>query len=416
MFTDDGISASRHGSKVRSDWQQLKTEMRRGDMLVVWAASRSARDLEEFVELRNLCAERGVPFAYSGRILDFSRGDDRFYGGLDALVAERDSEEIKRNVLRGKTNAAAFGYPSTRAPWGYRTLPRNEGDRPRWEQDPVEAPRIREAVDRLLNGDTLYSVMRWIERTEGFTPSSLTNLKRSLANPAVAGLRVHRGVVVGTGTWDPIITEKQHHDLVNQLKRAPSPSRGREPVHLLSGLAKCATCGGGLRWKRYPGKRNPGYECPRGHCSREAKAMEAAVEDKLFQLIPVIAAILPTEILAPNAKEADRKISALEDTLDEWRQKAIAGDVTPGSFATIEKGILSQIEALRPKTPPKFRLPDPKTFRKAWPTWSVRERRDQIRYWLDVVVVPAERRGTRTGQLLITPGGEAGISEMITPG
>lgn len=144
--------------------------------------------------------------------------------------------------------------------------------------------------------------------------------------------------------------------------------------------------------------------------------MEAAVEDKLFQLIPVIAAILPTEILAPNAKEADRKISALEDTLDEWRQKAIAGDVTPGSFATIEKGILSQIEALRPKTPPKFRLPDPKTFRKAWPTWSVRERRDQIRYWLDVVVVPAERRGTRTGQLLITPGGEAGISEMITPG
>ena len=45
-------------------------------------------------------------------------------------------------------------------------------------------------------------------------------------------------------------------------------------------------------------------------------------------------------------------------------------------------GILTQIEALRPKTPPKFRLPDPKTFRKAWPTWSVRERRDQIRFWL----------------------------------
>jgi site-specific DNA recombinase len=413
VFTDDGISASRHGGKVREDWEQLKTELRSGDMLVVWAASRSARDLEEFVELRNLCAQLGVPFSYSGRVLDFSRGDDRFYGGLDALVAERDSEEIKRNVLRGKTNAAAFGYPPSRAPWGYRTLPRNEGDPPRWEQDPVEAPRIREAVDRLLDGDTMYSVMRWLERTEGVTPTSLTNLKRGLTNPALAGLRVHRGTVTGKGTWHHIITEKHHHDLVNQLKRAPGPRVGREPKHLLTGISKCGKCGDGMRWKGYPGKRDPRYECYRGHVSREATAMEAAVEDTLFDLIPVIAAALPTEILAPNTKEAERKIADLEDTLEEWRQAAIAGSVTPGSFATIEQGLLAQIEALRPKTPPKFRLPDPKTFRKEWPTWSVRERRDQIRFWLDVTVVPAERRGARTGQLVIKPGGEAAL---ITPG
>jgi site-specific DNA recombinase len=145
VFTDDGISASRYSSRARKDWQQLKTELRTGDMLVVWAASRSARDLEEFVELRNLCAELGVPFSYSGRVLDFTRGDDRFYGGLDALVAERESEQIKENVRRGKTSAAAAGHPSTRAPWGYRTLPRKEGEPPRWERDPVEAPRIREA-------------------------------------------------------------------------------------------------------------------------------------------------------------------------------------------------------------------------------------------------------------------------------
>jgi hypothetical protein len=339
-----------------------------------------------------------------------------FMVGLDALVAERESEQIKENVRRGKTSAAAAGHPSTRAPWGYRTLPRKEGEPPRWEQDPVEAPRIREAVDRLLDGDTMYSVMRWIERTEGVTPSSLTNLKRALTNPALAGLRVHQGEVVGTGTWDGIITEDQHHQLVNQLERAPGPSRGREPLHLLTGIAKCSVCGGGLRWKRYPGKRRPGYECYRGHCSREATAMEKAVEDKLFELIPVIATALPTEIVAPNAKEADRKIEDLEATLEDWRQAAIKGAVTPGSFAAIEQGLLAQIAELRPKTPPKFRLPDPKTIRKVWPTWSVREKRDQIRAWLTVTVVPAERRGARTGQLLIKPGGESGISVAGTMG
>jgi hypothetical protein len=260
----------------------------------------------------------------------------------------------------------------------------------------------------------MYSVMRWIERTEGVTPSSLTNLKRALTNPALAGLRVHQGTVTGKGTWyqDAIITEDQHHKLVDQLEWAPSPRLGREPKHLLTGLAKCSICGDGLRWKRYPGKRNPGYECYRGHCSREAKAMEAAVEDKLFQLIPVIAAALPKEILAPNTQEAERKIGELEDSIEEWRRAAIKGAVTPASFATIEKGILSQIEELRPKTPPKFRLPNPDTFRAAWPTWSIREQRDQIRFWLDITVVPAERRGARTGQLLIEPGGEAGIKQL----
>ena len=43
VFTDDGISASRYSVKVRADWEKLKTELRTGDMLVVWAASRSAR-------------------------------------------------------------------------------------------------------------------------------------------------------------------------------------------------------------------------------------------------------------------------------------------------------------------------------------------------------------------------------------
>ena len=38
--------------------------------------------------------------------------------------------------------------------------------------------------------------------------------------------------------------------LVNQLERAPSPRIGREPVHLLTGIARCAICDDGLRFKR----------------------------------------------------------------------------------------------------------------------------------------------------------------------
>lgn len=408
-FCDDGISASRYG-KTRPGWEQLKSELRQGDVLVVWDSSRAQRDLAEFVELRTLCEVLNVPLSYSGRILNLSEGNDRFIGGIDALVAERFSEQLTHSVRRGKTSAAAAGHPSTNAPWGFRALPRpSPKTPPRWEHDPVEAPRVREAVERLLEGHTLCSVMRWIEATDGFTPSSLTNLKRSLTNPALAGLRVHQGQVVGPGTWKKIINKTQHHKLLDQLAGAPAPSRGREPKYLLTGIAKCGLCGDGLRWKVYKGNRGPRYryECYRGHCSREAKAIEAAVTDKLFRLIPVVAAAAPPTMM-PRTEDTERKTKALERTVEEWRQAAIKGDVTPASFATIEKGLLSQIEQLRPKAPPKFRLPDSDNIAEAWEGWSVRERRDQIRLLLDITVMPAEPRGT--GQLLIEPGGELGIT------
>src|SRR5258708_6762432 len=91
VYCDNSIGASRF-SADRPEWQRVKAELRRGDVLVVWESSRAQRDLEEFITLRNLCAEKDVRLSYQGRVLDLSEGDDRFTGGLDALLAERESE------------------------------------------------------------------------------------------------------------------------------------------------------------------------------------------------------------------------------------------------------------------------------------------------------------------------------------
>lgn len=407
VFKDDGKSASRYSTKVRTDWDDLKsgTEgLRKGDMLVCWASSRAQRDLGEFVELRNLCAGLGVPFFYSGRIVDFTRGDDRYYAGMDALRDEHLSEQIMENVRRGKNTAAAAGHPPGRAPWGYRMAPRSPGEPPRWVQDPVEAPRVREAVERLLKGASMYSVRDWLARTEGGAPTTLTGLKRSLSKPSLAGLRVHQGRVIGDGTWDAIITPEQHYQLVEQLDRGPQPSRGREPKYLLTGIAKCGICGEGVRWKLSKHNPNASYDCSRSHCSREVGAMEAAVVRYLFGLIPLLVAVAPRDTFAADHKDADRKIRELKSTLAQWRQAAISGDVTPTSFGEIEKGLLLQIEELRPKAA-VITIPDPDDLRAKWGTMSMRERREQIRRFLTIKVIPAERRGCRTGTLDIKPAG-----------
>ncbi|MGA8328818.1 MAG: recombinase family protein, partial [Mycobacterium sp.] len=328
VFSDDGISASRYG-KDRPEWTKLKAKLRRGDVLVVWESSRAQRDLDEFVALRNLCAQLDVPLSYAGRIYDLTKGDDRFSASLDAVVAERESEQLRERVLRGKRAAATVGRPSTRPPWGYRLVRPGE-----WEFDPVEAPRVRAAVEKLLAGESMYSVMRWIESTEGFTPSCLTSLKRALTNPALAGLRVHRKEIVGQGTWEPILTEEQHRRLTREVNRVTrtkgytSPP-GPEPKYLLTGIARCGKCGEGVRWKFGKGRRTPSYECYRGHCSRLVESMDAAVEKALFSFVPPIQAI--TKARGPQPKRHDddaalRKIEGLENTLDEWTEAAIKGD------------------------------------------------------------------------------------------
>lgn len=196
LFTDDGISASRYG-KHRPAWEAMKAELRKGDVLVTWEASRATRDLAEYVSLRDLCAERGVLFSYGGEVLDFSHGDDRFSGGLKILLAEQESEQLKARVRRGKRSSAIAGRPSTRPPWGYRHKTVDGAKVPGvWEHDPHEAPRVREAVRRFLAGQSQRSILEWLRDTEGWTPSSPTNLQRAVRNPALAGYRVHQGQIV----------------------------------------------------------------------------------------------------------------------------------------------------------------------------------------------------------------------------
>ena len=65
-------------------------------------------------------------------------------------------------------------------------------------------------------------------------------LRRALLNPALAGLRVHQGEVVGKGIWQPIITQEQHRQLVARSKRMTAlygfnSQPGPEPKYLLPG-------------------------------------------------------------------------------------------------------------------------------------------------------------------------------------
>lgn len=400
VFSDNDIGASRFSAKQRPQWAELKASLRPGDIVVMWEASRSTRDLAEFVALRTLCADLGVPLSYGGRQLDMSEAEDRFVGGLDALLAEREAEQIRSRVLRGKRASAADGRPYGKPPWGLR---RADTVELKWELDPVEAPRLREAMDRVLAGNSFRSVLTWL-RSTGRAPVDVTGLRRALCNPAVAGLRVHQARSGNTSTfpadWPAIVSPDEQARVTAHGKRNPE-SRGRTPVHLLSGIAKCGVCGTGLEHKQRKG-REDNYRCPNGHVTRNANLLDGMA---LAQLVLGYAGEQPpADDLKARRAKAD--IAAIEDELAAYEERAIAGDITAAAFARIEKGLLARIEALRPDTVQAIAKPYEhlRISTKSFLAASVAEQRDMLRSRLSVTVnpVPAGRRA-RAEDALVTP-------------
>lgn len=403
VYTDTGISASRYG-KHRPEWERCKDDLRSDDVLVVWEASRAQRDLEEFVRLRNVCAEKKVLLSYSGRVLDFTNGDDRFTGGLDALMAEHESERLRERVLRGKRSAAAAGRPTGKVPWGYRSAGVGK-----WEIDPIEAPKIREAVHRILRGESHHAVWEWLTTLDGYKPPTLSVMNRALRSPTLAGKRIHQGKVLGEGNWEPIITEEEHEQLRakhDQIRAAYGriESPGPKPRRLLSGIAVCGVCKETLTWRKNR-HGNGIYVCRKGHVSRMSDTVDKLVTDKLFE---ILAEVNPNhyEDDDPGVAATWKEIQDLEKRRNEWQQLALAGEISPKSFAVFEQDLDQRLKALEAEIAAVAELGDVnwEDLHLNWVDMPIADRRRIVRAFFSVVVEPSAR-GCKVGGagILVTP-------------
>jgi site-specific DNA recombinase len=138
----------------------------------------------------------------------------------------------------------------------------------------AEADAVREAVSRVLRGESLRSIAfdfnkRGIKPAGGKKNGESkidkwqgSSLRRVLISPRIAGLREHNGEVVGKAVW-PAIIDRATHDrlagLLNNAERRPA-NYGRPRVHPLAGLLYCGSCGGPLVTYLQP-RQGRGYGC-----------------------------------------------------------------------------------------------------------------------------------------------------------
>lgn len=134
-----------------------------------------------------------------------------------------------------------------------------------------EAAAIRDAARRVLDGETLSSVVQeWNRRGLRSTtggPWRVNALSALLIQPRLAGLHTDgRGTQVER--FPPIVDRATHERLV-ALRSSRSSSRRPPRRSLLNGLLRCGRCGGALHFL-YRSEANQYYRCPApaaGGCS-----------------------------------------------------------------------------------------------------------------------------------------------------
>lgn len=276
-YRDDDRSASRYARRDREGFRQLVDDLEDGsfaaDLLVIWESSRGSRRTGEWVNLIELCEERGVRIFVTthGRDYDPANARDRRSMLEDAVDSEYESAKTSERLRRSVRAAAEEGRAHGKNLYGYRRI---YDDRTREllriEEHPDQAPVVKEAARRVMAGETYYAIAmdfnaRGIPPRRpaftagrghlGWTPPAV---KQMLTMPAYAGKRQHRGDIVADAQWPALIesevwAQKLMPILNNEARKRTNDWPAR---HLLAGIAVCDVCGAGTR----VGKQNKGRQ------------------------------------------------------------------------------------------------------------------------------------------------------------
>ncbi|SDS45880.1 recombinase family protein [Microterricola viridarii] len=244
-YVDNDVSA--YSGKTRPSYQRMVADIEQGrrDGVVVYNLDRLTRRPVELEQFAEICERAGVrQLATVTADVDLGTDDGMFMARIFAAFAAKESARKSERLRRKARQNAEAGKPGGGAnrPFGY------EPDK--LTVNPVEAELIRQAMRRVLAGESVRSVAVWMD-TQGVPTSTgaewrTPTLRAILLSPRIAGLRSHLGEVVGPAIWDGIITLEERQQLLNVFAAKVATGRRTPRSYLLSGMLRCGKCGGRL--------------------------------------------------------------------------------------------------------------------------------------------------------------------------
>ena len=247
-FTDADVSAYKR-NVARPGYEAMLAELDAGhvDVIVAWKLDRLLRRVMDFEKLWERCEPHHANVSTVRDGIDTSAPMvGELLPRLMATFAQLESKSLSVREIRKHEETARRGG---RSGGGHRPFGLSRD----WSElvEP-EATLVRDAVARILNGTSMYSIANEWNAAGVTTPTgkawTVQHLANMLRSPRIAGLREHHGAIVAPGTWPAIIAPAEHERLRAILAARRRP--GAPGRFLLSGLVRCGRCKSTMRVAR----------------------------------------------------------------------------------------------------------------------------------------------------------------------
>jgi DNA invertase Pin-like site-specific DNA recombinase len=352
VFVDNNRSAWQRRRR-RPGWEALLEAIRVGRVahVIVYHPDRLMRQPRDLEELLSICDDRQVSLHGEANQRDLSDPDDRFFLRIEVAHACRSSDDTSRRLRAAHADRARDGVPhSGPRPFGYTV------DRMHLVED--EADIVRELFRRVVQGESVMGLarelnQRGIRTTLGNTWAA-TRVRELLSSPRVAGLRVHRGQVVGAGAWPAIVPQGLWEEVQERLKfRASQLPPRTGSYYLLRGVVFCARCGTRMVGTSQGGRRS--YVCSRMsrvdemRCVRkfQASALESFVTEaaiRLLETLDVSGAPSTATLMSPVDDDA---VSKDLEELAELRAMWDARELSTKEYREMRRAVEARIKKAR---------------------------------------------------------------------
>ena len=387
------------------------------DVIVCWHPDRlhrSPRELEDFIDLLELSGVTVATVTAGER--DFASADGRFMARMEGSVARRESEHKSQRIRSKHKQLAEGGRPvSGRRPFGYEWIAK--GDKPHGSLRVIAAERklVREAVKRVLSGESLYAISKdWNERgiatVTGKSEWSPKTLKQILIAGRIAGFRDYHGEHIASDQWKPLV-KVDDWNAVRAILLDPARVHHRVARSYLlgQGLLRCDECGAKLvaaPRRNRAGDFIPRYGCvkAKGGCGRlsiMADPVEAIVSDAAVRALsdPAFVARLGGGTGGDDTESYQTELKELEDSLKEAARDFYVDKITTRpEFLAARNGLVPKLDAAKKalaaatRQRPSALLSDLDNLEAKWPTLGLDRQRALIELCMESVSITMPKR------------------------
>ncbi|MFZ5915522.1 MAG: recombinase family protein [Chloroflexota bacterium] len=413
IYTDQGLSAK---TTERPQFRAMMrgAEIGRFDVVIVHKLDRLSRSVVDLLTILHDLEALGVALVSASEQFDFTTAMGKVMLTMLAAFAQWYLDNLSAETAKGKRARAEAGLWNSAIPFGYEVEYKKDGGSGLAHVDENDAEGVRLAFQKYATGQYSDADIARLLNEAGYRPRgrgdralrlfSKDTVTAMLQNRFYLGEVQYKGERFD-GVHEAIISEHlfaqaQAARTQRRSKRRHLTARHDSRIYPLTGVARCARCGGRMRGSWANGRyyrdpaRDRGGEC--GQRVVGADDAEGALGAFLGRL--QLPADWQARIMGQIEQRADaldiaREQARIEGQLERLKKLFVLGDMAEGEYRAERDRLKAQLATMTPPEPPDLAaaaalLAD---FGAIWDAATARERRCIVHTLLETVYLDAER-------------------------